>query len=146
MRLIDADELMKDRVENDPVRIAAMCAPTAFDKEKVLWELLESADLSAEDGLWYIGLQEAFRIVDKGGNFMMEIKYSDDVTLHVNITDQMVSDWATHKRLAQIVGGDGPDCTKCSLNIDMDADASLGLCEIPAIRDELDRRVGCANL
>ena len=28
MRLIDADELIKDRVENDPVRIAAMCAPT----------------------------------------------------------------------------------------------------------------------
>ena len=28
MRLIDADELIKDRVENDPVRIAAQCAPT----------------------------------------------------------------------------------------------------------------------
>mgnify|MGYP005773570721 CR=1 FL=1 len=26
MRLIDADELIKDRVENDPVRIAAECA------------------------------------------------------------------------------------------------------------------------
>lgn len=36
MRLIDADELTKDRVENDPVRIAAMCAPTAFGKEKVI--------------------------------------------------------------------------------------------------------------
>ena len=36
MRLIDADELIKDRVENDPVRIAAICAPTAFDKEKVI--------------------------------------------------------------------------------------------------------------
>lgn len=31
MRLIDADELIKDRVENDPVRIAAMCAPTVCD-------------------------------------------------------------------------------------------------------------------
>lgn len=36
MRLIDADELIKDRVENDPVRIAAECAPTAFDKEKMI--------------------------------------------------------------------------------------------------------------
>ena len=35
MRLIDADELIKDRVENDPIRIAVECAPTAFDKEKV---------------------------------------------------------------------------------------------------------------
>lgn len=30
MRLIDADELIKERVENDPVRIAAMCAPTVY--------------------------------------------------------------------------------------------------------------------
>ena len=35
MRLIDADELIKDRVENDPVRIAAMCAQTAYDVEAV---------------------------------------------------------------------------------------------------------------
>ena len=35
MRLIDADELIKDRVENDPVRIEAMCAPTAYDVEAV---------------------------------------------------------------------------------------------------------------
>ena len=41
MRLTDADELIKDRVENDPVRIAAACAPTAFDKEKVIEELVE---------------------------------------------------------------------------------------------------------
>ena len=39
MRLIDADELIKDRVENDPVRIAAMCAPTAYDVEAVSKEL-----------------------------------------------------------------------------------------------------------
>lgn len=39
MRLIDADELIEGRVENDPVRIAAGCAPTAFDKEKVIEEL-----------------------------------------------------------------------------------------------------------
>lgn len=67
MRLIDADELVKDRVENDPVRIAAMCAPTAFDKEKVMEELQEVADLSVEDGLWRIELQEVFAIVKKGG-------------------------------------------------------------------------------
>ena len=41
MRLIDADELTKDRVENDPVRIAAECEPTAFDKENVIDELVE---------------------------------------------------------------------------------------------------------
>ena len=35
MRLIDADELIKGRVENDPVRIAAICAPTVCDNEAV---------------------------------------------------------------------------------------------------------------
>lgn len=51
MRLIDADELTKDRVENDPVRIAVQCAPIAFDKEKVIEELVElrQKDYSASD-------------------------------------------------------------------------------------------------
>lgn len=35
MRLIDADLLIKGRVENDPVVIAAKCTPTAYDPDKV---------------------------------------------------------------------------------------------------------------
>ena len=34
--LISRKALMEGRAENDPVRIAAMCAPVAFDKEKVV--------------------------------------------------------------------------------------------------------------
>lgn len=41
MRLIDADELIKGRVENDPVVIAAKCAPTANDPDKVVEQLEE---------------------------------------------------------------------------------------------------------
>lgn len=41
--------------------------PVAFDKEKVMEQLQEVANLSVEDGLWHIGLQEAFAIVKKGG-------------------------------------------------------------------------------
>ena len=37
--LISRKALMEGRAENDPVRIAAMCAETAFDKEKVIDEL-----------------------------------------------------------------------------------------------------------
>ena len=63
MRLIDADELIKDRVENDPVRIAVKCAPTAFDKEKVIEEL--------EDYLFekycVEGDEKIADIVEKGG-------------------------------------------------------------------------------
>ena len=47
MRLIDADELIKDRVENDPVRIAAMCASTAYDVDNVVERLKkETEDLN----------------------------------------------------------------------------------------------------
>jgi len=41
MRLIDADKLIDGRVENDPVAIAAKCAPTAYDAEKVVERLEE---------------------------------------------------------------------------------------------------------
>lgn len=73
MRLIDADELIKDRVENDPVRIAVKCAPTAFDKEKVIEELHnERNPIYREDGSLmsdrtYISIDNAIEIVEKGG-------------------------------------------------------------------------------
>lgn len=44
MRLIDADALIEGRVENDSVRIAAACAPTAYDVEAVvekIWNISE---------------------------------------------------------------------------------------------------------
>lgn len=41
MRLIDADVLVEGRVENDPVVIAAKCAPTAYDPDKVVEQLEE---------------------------------------------------------------------------------------------------------
>ena len=62
MRLIDADELIKDRVENDPVRIAAECASTAFDKEKVIEELKEEGCIIDDEAG-----NRAVDIVEKGG-------------------------------------------------------------------------------
>ena len=38
-RLMDEDELIKGRVENDPVVIAAKCTPTAYDPDKVVEQL-----------------------------------------------------------------------------------------------------------
>lgn len=40
-RLIDENELVKGRVENDPVVIAAKCTPTAYDPNKVVEQLEE---------------------------------------------------------------------------------------------------------
>lgn len=45
MRLIDEDELIKGRVENDPVVIAAKCTPTAYDPDKVVEQLEELKSL-----------------------------------------------------------------------------------------------------
>lgn len=69
MRLIDADELIKDRVENDLVRIAAECAPTAFDKEKVMEELQEAGQScnEANDICGAEAIEYAIGIVEKGG-------------------------------------------------------------------------------
>ena len=79
MRLIDADELIEDRVENDPVRIAAECAPTAFDKEKVIEKINREIEYhhekskiaSMEIRAYSDGAERAYRllrsIVEKGG-------------------------------------------------------------------------------
>ena len=40
-RLIDEDELIKGRVENDPVVIVAKCTLTAYDPDKVVEQLEE---------------------------------------------------------------------------------------------------------
>lgn len=45
MRLIDADGMTEGRVENDPVVIAAKCAPTAYDPDKVVEKLEELKSL-----------------------------------------------------------------------------------------------------
>ena len=49
MRLIDADGMTEGRVENDPVVIAAKCAPTAYDPDKVVEQLEELRELDACD-------------------------------------------------------------------------------------------------
>lgn len=72
MRLIDADELIKDRVENDPVVIAVKCAPTAYDVDKVVERLEESS--TDDDGIVcyvdkkpVITKELAIKIVKSGG-------------------------------------------------------------------------------
>lgn len=66
MRLIDADELIKDRVENDPVRIAVKCAPTAFDKEKVTEELVELRRIEYDNSDEEPELLDGEEIYDEG--------------------------------------------------------------------------------
>jgi hypothetical protein len=76
-RLIDEDELVKGRVENDPVVIASKCTPTAYDPDKVVAELEKLADKAndkileaGELQLYYDWYEDALRTaveVVKGG-------------------------------------------------------------------------------
>lgn len=67
----------------------------------------------------------------------MEIVYSENVKLEINLTERMVRDHEECERLADIVGGDGKDCSTCSLNVDIEGS---GLCDLPTVRGELERR------
>lgn len=72
MRLIDADELIKDRVDNDPVVIATKCAPTAYDVDKVV-EQLEASSTDDDGIVCYVDRKSvitkemAVEIVKSGG-------------------------------------------------------------------------------
>ena len=73
-RLIEEDELIKGRVENDAVVIAAKCTPTAYDPDKVVEQL---EDYANEEMLYYNGtpyekcievcIGKAIEIVKGGG-------------------------------------------------------------------------------
>lgn len=69
---------------------------------------------------------------------LMEIKYADNVILTVEITDQMVKDFKRCQEMAEKANCDGMDCNSCSNNIDI-LDG-FGLCDVPEVREELERR------
>ena len=70
-RLIAEDELIKGRVENDPVVIAAKCAPTAYDPDKIVEQLEEVAfERYGNDGMGgerVVNLDDVIEIVRGGG-------------------------------------------------------------------------------
>ena len=69
-RLIDENELIKGRVENDPVVIATKCAPTAFDPDRVVEQLEAYSNEEEAERLGTIPvveLADAIEIVKGGG-------------------------------------------------------------------------------
>ena len=78
MRLIDAEmiKIPTSLIHNingcfmirvEDVQRITSDQPTAFDKEKVMDELQNAADLNIGDGLWHVELRDALEIVEKGG-------------------------------------------------------------------------------
>lgn len=68
MRLIDADGLTEGRVENDPVVIAAKCAPTAYNPDKIVVQLeeLQKAEQNRPDNCDENGFGDGEQIYDDG--------------------------------------------------------------------------------
>lgn len=68
MRLIDADGLTEGRVENDPVVIAAKCAPTAYDPDKIVVQLeeLKKAEQDRSDDCDENGFGDGEQIFNDG--------------------------------------------------------------------------------
>lgn len=65
-RLIDESELIKDRVENDPVVIAAKCASTAYDQDKVVERLEDNFNATEDKGV-RLAYHHAIELVKGGG-------------------------------------------------------------------------------
>lgn len=68
---------------------------------------------------------------------LMEIKYADNVILTVEITDQMVKDY---RKCGKLVNESDAFalCESCSNNISI---MDVGICDVPEVREELERRI-----
>lgn len=65
----------------------------------------------------------------------MELKYSDNVKLVVNITEEMKQDYRECSECACVPGGDGKDCDGCSLDVDI---GGVALCEMLPVTEKLE--------
>ena len=67
MRLIDADELIKDRVENDPIKLVVDCAPTIEPEPDLPPDPIQCAAMLIERSFEYEtnSLQRAFGAGEK---------------------------------------------------------------------------------
>lgn len=68
----------------------------------------------------------------------MELKYSDNVKLVIDITDQMKQDYRECEAMASIPGGAGKDCDGCSLNVNIEG---VDLCELPLVTEALEEEM-----
>lgn len=72
----------------------------------------------------------------------IEISYTEDVALTVNVTEKMLTDWIRCRRtLEEQMSVSEEMCETCSLNIDLDEYNYLGLCELQRVRDELNKMI-----
>lgn len=67
----------------------------------------------------------------------MEIKYSENVKLTVNVTEQMIQDFKGCKELAKVPGGSGKECETCSMNVIVNKYDDTALCQLDGVYEEM---------
>lgn len=113
MRLIDADELMKNRVENDPVRIAAKCAPTAYDVDKVVERLEELREMVPVNRL----LDDIIK--DKPKELGQLMAYKKTIEIVKSGGMESLNEGGEHMEKSILVIDTPINCTECPLEFDI---------------------------
>lgn len=67
----------------------------------------------------------------------MEVRFSDNVKLVVDITDKMVSDYQTCRKHTEDERPFETLCSSCSLHVDI---GDFLLCELQAVTEQMKRR------
>lgn len=67
----------------------------------------------------------------------MEVRFSDNVKLVVDITDKMVSDYQTCRKHIEDERPFETLCSSCSLHVDI---GDFLLCELQAVTEQMKRR------
>lgn len=75
----------------------------------------------------------------------MEIKYSENVKLTVNVTPKMIKDFKHCKKLAKIPGGTGADCHTCSMNVIVNDYDDISLCQLDRVCEKLMEMIAESN-
>lgn len=66
---------------------------------------------------------------------MIKLFPAPHLEIRIHVSDQMIADMKEHRRLAQIPGGDGPDCDKCSwFGIGI---GCMDICELPEVLEKV---------
>lgn len=72
----------------------------------------------------------------------MEIKYSENVKLTVNVTPKMLQDFRECREMAKIIGRGGKDCNTCSMNVILCEEDDTALCQLNEVFERMIEMAG----
>ena len=67
----------------------------------------------------------------------MEIKYSENAKLIIEVTPKMLQDFKECKELAMVPYGSGKDCGTCSMNVIVNSDDDTSICQLDGVWESM---------